>query len=641
MRTSNPHPRIPRPGLRRSLAAVAFAAATAGVTLGASSTAHAADTLRPVIEDPHYGDSLFHFYQEHYFSSITGLMVSQHFDRVSRHADQAEVLRGGLMLSYGMHREAGEIFAQLIQRGAPPAVQDRAWFFLAKIRYQRGLLAQADDALSRIGKNLPPDLDEERVLLHANLLMARDAYAEAAKVLASLPKDHAASQYVRYNLGVALIKNGDIEPGTALLDGVGRGRGKDEESRSLRDRANVALGFAALQQQRPDLAKTVLERVRLSGMLANKALLGFGWADAEAKNPRRALVAWTELARRDSSDAAVLEAKLAVPYAYTELGAYGQALQGLDAALDKFDAEGKALDDSIVAIRAGKLLTGLIEANPGEEMGWFWNIRVLPDMPHSGHLAQVLAKHEFQEAFKNYRDLNFLAKNLQTWLDNLGAFDNMLAERRKAYAARLPQVRALARDTGLGALQQRRDALAKELARAQAEEDAAAFADATQRELLQRMASVRALLAQRPGDPELAGTAEQLRRVSGAMTWQLAQEFPARAWEASKALQAADAGLAQARQREQALAQAQTEEPARFSRFGTRIAELAARIRALIPRVAALKREQQGQVQELAVAELLRQKEHLAEYVTQARFAVAQLHDRAHLAQDANHAKQP
>ncbi len=631
-----------RPAFARKLIALAvMAAAAAGATLGAAGAAHAAEKFRPVIEAPHFGDSLFHFYQEHYFSSVTSLMVSQHFERVTKHEDEAEVLRGGLLLSYGLHREAGEIFAQLIEKGASPAVQDRAWFYLAKIRYQRGFLVQANDALARIGKNLPPDLQEEHVLLHANVLMASADYARAARVLASLPKDHAAGPYVRYNLGVALIKTGEIEDGTAMLELVGRGRAVDEETRSLRDRANLALGFAALQQQRSDLAKTALERVRLSGMLANKALLGFGWADAEAKDPRRALVAWTELAGRDANDAAVLEAKLAVPYAYAELGSYGQALDGYTAALDTFDSETKALDESIAAIRSGALLSGLLDSNPGEEMGWFWNIRVLPDMPHSGHLAQVLARHDFQEAFKNYRDLVFLAKNLQNWADKLVVFEDMLANRRQAYAQRLPQVRAVAADTGLASLTRQRDALAQELTRAEEDADGTAFADAKQLELLQRIASVRDTLARHSGDAEIQGAAEALRRIAGAITWQLAQDFTARVWETKKSLQAVDAGLADAREREAALSRAQVEEPARFDAFGRRIVELATRIRALIPRVVALTGEQRGEVQELAVVELLRQKDHLAGYITQARFAVAQLHDRAHLAQDADHAKQP
>jgi Tetratricopeptide repeat len=620
---------------------IALAALVACSWLGGGAPVHAADKFRPVLEDPHFGDSVFHFYQEHYFSSVTSLMVSQHFNRIAKHADEAEVLRGGLLLSYGLHREAGAIFARLIENNAPPAVQDRAWFYLAKIRYQRGLLAEASEALTRIGAHLPPDLKEEHVLLHANVLMARQAYREAAKMLAGLPKEHSAGPYVRYNLGVALIKTGEIEDGIAMLEFVGRGKAADEEARSLRDRANLALGMAALREQRPDLAKTALERVRLNGMLANKALLGFGWAEAEQKNPRRALVAWSELAARDASDAAVLEAKLAVPYAYTELGAYRQSLEGFEAALDTFDTENKALDESIAAIRSGALLRGLLDANPGEEMGWFWNIRMLPDMPHSAHLAQVLAGHEFQEAFKNYRDLTFLANNLQSWLDKLVAFEDMLANRRKAYAERLPQIRAAASESGLGQLQRRRDALADELARAEYESNAAAFADSKQLEMLERMGSVREILARGAGDPQLVEAAEQLRRVAGALTWQLAQDYSARLWDVQKALKEVDTGLAGAREREAALRRAQIEEPVRFDRFGQRIVELAARIRALIPRVAALKSEQQGHVQELAVAELVLQKEHLAEYVIQARFAVAQLHDRAQLAQDSNNDKQP
>jgi len=43
-------------------------------------------------------------------------------------------------------------------------------------------------------------------------------------------------------------------------------------------------------------------------------------------------------------------------------------------------------------------------------------------------------------------------------------------------------------------------------------------------------------------------------------------------------------------------------------------------------------------VQELAAAELLRQKERVAVYANQARFAVAQIYDRAYVAKDAGNA---
>ena len=287
------------------------------VSVALACAVHAAEPPKPsVVQDPHYGDTLFRFWQDQYFTAITGLMTSQHFNRVSQHADEAEVLRGGMLLSYGMHKEAGEIFAQLIERGAAPSVRDRAWFYLAKIRYQRGFIEQAEEAMARIENNLPPALQEERVLLQSQLLMARGDFAGAAQVLETLAKSSSAGLYARYNLGVALVRSGDLPRGIAMLDEVGKAPAPSEEFKALRDKANVALGFAALTDEKPEAARAFLERVRLSSMLSNKALLGFGWASSALKEHKRALVPWTELTSgapgRDAGDAAVLEARIAV-----------------------------------------------------------------------------------------------------------------------------------------------------------------------------------------------------------------------------------------------------------------------------------------------------------------------------------------
>ncbi|MCS7101882.1 MAG: tetratricopeptide repeat protein, partial [Burkholderiaceae bacterium] len=548
------------------------------------------------------------------------------------HEDDAEILRGGLFLSYGLHKQAGEVFAALIERGAPPAVRDRAWFYLAKIRYQRGLLAQAEEALARIGGALPAPLAEERTLLAASLLMARGAYAEAAKLLAAV-KD-GAGLYARFNLGVAMIKSGDTAGGMAVLDQVGTAPADSEEYRSLRDRANLALGFAALQNEDPARARTYLERVRLQGLHANRALLAFGWAAAGLKQTRAALVPWTELAARTPVDAAVLEAKLAVPYAFAELGALRQALDGYQQALAAFERESAALDESIAAIRAGRLTAGLLARNPGEEMGWFWSIQELPEMPHAAHLAHVLAQHEFQEAFKNWRDLVFLDRNLRQWQEKLGALQDMLENRRQAFAARLPAVREQERALGVEDLARRHAALQTEFTQAAQRADGAGFADARELAAMARIEAARALLARLPASPERDEAAERLRRIEGALTWQLAQQAPVRRWEAQKGLREIEQGLAHARAAHARLAQAQREEPARFERFAARIDELAQRLQALLPQVAALTVEQEAHLQTLAVAELERQKERLVQYANHAHFAVAQILDRASVAQE-------
>lgn len=623
---------FPRTARRRLIDAVAVVIALGALcALGVLNAARAAEAPAPKheIQDPHYGDALFHFFQDRYFTSVTTLMASQHFERVSHHADEAEVLRGGMLLSYGLHREAGEIFANLIEKGAEPPVRDRAWFFLAKIRYQRGYLDGAQDAIARIENHLPPELAEERSLLQANILMARGDYAGAAGALDGVQAKSPGARYARYNLGIALIKAGDANRGTAVLDELGRAPAENEEYRSLRDRANVALGFSALTENQPKEARVYLERVRLKSLHANKALLGFGWAAAALKEPKLALVPWMELAQRDVSDAAALEAQIAVPYAYAELGAYGQSLARYNEAINAFERENTNLDESIKAIRSGTLVDALIERNPGDEMGWFWNIRELPEMPHANHLSQVLAQHEFQEAFKNYRDLRFLARNLDDWKDKLGVFQDMLDNRKKAFEERLPKVRQRASEIGIDALRKRRDTLAAELQRGEAQADGVAFADAKQTELLKRLADVNAGLEANANDPDTAKLRDRARLAGGVLNWQLAQDFTARLWDAKKELAAIDTQIADAQRLDAELAQAQRDEPERFERFAKRIAALGPKLDVMIPRVAALSKEQQLAVQDIAVAELSRQKERLAIYSTQARFAVAQLYDRA------------
>ncbi len=617
--------------------------------LAAAACAHAADDAakvpadpppRPVV-DPHYGDVLFEFFQSHYFPAITKLEVSQHFKRMPAHADEAEILRGGLLLSYGLHQQAGEVFENLLARGAAPSVRDRAWYFLGKVRYQRGLAADAAKALARIEHPLPAPLEEDRKLLQANVLMAIGDNAGAAALLTPMTGKRGENLYAKYNLGVALIRAGDTRRGTNLLDDIGRMTMPDEERRALRDKANVALGFAALKDGRPQDARDVLQRVRLQGIEADQALLGFGWAADAMNNPRVALVPWLELAGRDPTDAAVLEAQLAVPYAYAELGASAQALERYQVAIKNFDIENANLDATIGAIRAGKLVEGLMDRNPGEQMGWFQNFRDLPLMPHARHLTPVIAGNEFQEAFKNYRDLLYVGRNLAEWHDNLGVFDAMLTNRRQAFAERLPKVRAQAGAFDIEHLQQRSDANAAALREAEGTADGAAFANPAERELQARLARAQATLAALPpeADPALADAPDRLRRVAGALAWQLAHEFPARDWDAKKGQAQTEAALADVRTHDAELAKAQQDEPARFEDFARRIAELNTRLDALMPRVAALTQEQQVALNDIAVANLMQQKERLAGYTAQARFAVAQLYDRATEPAEGDHAK--
>jgi hypothetical protein len=644
------------------LAACAFAMlAMAHAHAQTPARSDAADAALPAVavKAPHHGDVLFHVFQGKSFSALSALMVSQHFARLAPHDDEAEVLRGGLLLSYGLHEEAREVFARLIESQAPPRVRDRAWFFLARLQQQRGHLVEAESSLARIGSPLVGALEDEHQLLRAQLRLAQGDAAGAATVLEALadPKAPrkpapAALMLARFNLAVALLRQGAGQPeheatvrGTALLEQVGATPSADEEQRAIRDRANVALGFAALQSRKPREARAALQRVRLEGAQSNKALLGHGWAASELNDPKLALVPWTELASRDLTDAAVLEAQIAVPYAMSEIGAYAQALDRYRLAVAQFAREHQALGESIAAIRGGALVQALVESNPDDDnaadagLAAFARIDRLPSMPHSSHLRPLLADHPFQETYKHLRDLRFLAVQLRGWQDKLGTYGAMLEERRAAFAVRLPKVRESAGAVNLPALDSRRAALAAELAEAERQADGGALADAAEQALLERLRRSRSVLAAAaPSDAGLAPAdvaqlAERLRRAEGALTWQLAQRAPERGWSVKKGLRDSARELDEARARDAALLRAQAEEPARHERFAARLAALGERIRALQPQVAALEAESGQTLAALAVAELQGQQERLLVYTAQAQLAIAQILDRAQLAQ--------
>ena len=127
-----------------------------------------------------------------------------------------------------------------------------------------------------------------------------------------------------------------------------------------------------------------------------------------------------ELHGRNLLDAAVQESYLAVPYAYGKLNANAQAADYYESAIKSFEDESQRIDTAVARIGSGHMLDDLLgAAPPTQELGWFWQLKQLPDEPESRYLYTLLADHDFQEGLKNYRDLGFLSSTLVRWTDNL------------------------------------------------------------------------------------------------------------------------------------------------------------------------------------------------------------------------------
>jgi len=606
-------------------------AAPGGAAWAEEAAAPARDLPPPgKVRDLDYGDVLFHFFQDDYFESIVRLEAARDMGRLEHHRGDAELLSGGLYLSLGMHAEASRIFAELLRGPVPQSVSDRAHFYLARIGYQRGYYREAETALSRIKGTLPGKLEPERRLLAANVLMAQQRYAEAAAQLATWTDGSRWAQYARFNLGVALVRSGDAARGRPYLEAVGTMVPRDDEERALKDRANLALGFALLQERAPDPAAAALARVRLDGPYTNKALLGLGWAETDAQRPDRALVPWLELRERKVLDAAVQESYLAVPYAYAKLASNGQAAEQYRHAVAAYETETRHLDESIAAIRAGGFLDAILEAAPAEDgVGWLWQLKAAPEAPHTRYLYHLLASHEFQEGLRNYRDLRLMQRNLERWSSSLEAFDEMIAARVAANEDRGPKAARALEKVDLDGLAQRQADLAAKVEEVAASRDVAALATPAQAQQWAALAELERRIAGLPEGPQREALAERHRLLRGSLLWELDSAYKLRLWKVRQGLRETDVELARAREQRGLVDEAGIAAPRSTEGFAARVGELGGRMSDLQPRIDRAAAAQERVLANVAVAELEAQKARLASYATQAQFALAALYDSA------------
>lgn len=585
-----------------------------------------------VVEDPHWGDVLFYFYQGEHLQSLTRLGAAQEFNRIPHHAIEAELLKGGLYLSLGQHEEAGRIFKALLNDNVPLDVRNRAWFYLAKVWYQRNYLADAANALSSIHGALPDDLEPERHLLEAQVLMYLDRYDEAIRALERWQPVGGAdawSHYARFNIGVALVRKERLDEAAKLLDAVGQVDAPTAELAALRDKANLALGFAWLKADRPEDAKKVLQRVRLEGPLSNKALLGVGWADAAQQHYTKALAPWLELRGRNLLDAAVQESYLATPYAYAQLNADKQAAEQYMLAVTAFGEEAQRIDQSIAAIRGGALLDAIIENDRADQVGWYWRLQNLPDAPETRYLYHLLASHEFQEGLKNYRDLKLMQRNLAAWALSLAAFDGMVDARRRAYELRMSALQKTLDEVDLDALEARKDELESRVKIIERENDVAGLATAREHEQWSKLERIEKVLASADqSDPLVQEMREKTRLLRGVLLWDFNASYKARLWRARRELRELEVAYKEARRRSVRVERAREDYPGRTEAFAGRVANLQPRIAVLSASLEAAARRQNQYLASIAIKELESQKQRLAAYSLQARFALAAIYDR-------------
>jgi len=595
------------------------------------------------LRDLYFGEALYQANQGHYFEALERLdaelalhngVDEPQRDSLQFHIGEAEFSVGDFELYYRMHRRAGRAIKAVLEGAVEESVRNEAAYRLARIHFQKDQAGDALVALDRISGKTPVAIRDDVEFLRANVYMALGRPVDAATVLKRLQGAQSLSGFAAYNLGIALLQEGREQDAIAQLDKAGQLSLSDAGPLAIRDKSNMLLGKLMLEATDFTHAQQYFDRVRLDGPFSNQALLSAGWADVSAQNYERAVVPWSMLAKREVTDAAVQEAMLALPYAYSKLNVHGRAAVLYGDALKSFGEELGKVDASIKSIADGRFLKALVREEIQQDKGWVIRLRTLPDAPETFYLMQLMASHDFQTALQNYLDLDELRRKMAGWQTSLDAYEDMIRLRRKNYEPLLPGVDAQFRelDAQIRLRMEQRNHLQQRLHQLLIEPRPDLLATADERIVMETLRGIEQSL-EKARSADVPQLQERLRRLKGVLTWTLYTSYPERLTEAHEHLNALNADIAVLNKQYQEFVRARQAAEHSYLGYDDTIKRLRTRAAESLETVNKLMAQQGHLIETVAIDELKTRRARLEVYQTQARYAVADSYDRAAKAQ--------
>ncbi len=443
------------------------------------------------VEDLALGVALYEYFQQNDFSALSELMVGEELDRLQNQPEFSGQLTTGIMLSYGMDKEAARrLDASFLAQGGANENIARSNYYLAKLLYRKGEYGEAYDALARVDKSLTRELQGEMsFLLNSSFLLA--GYAGPAGTLAKaespykLPSSkHLAvwGDYNQYNQLVYAMSGAEAgehsSASLSRLEKLARSLsssierledstqgGQFGELLALRDRTLLSVAYLHLQQNNPREAVRHLRQYSADGVEYNEALLAFGWAALQQEDYRRTIASWDQLIDQDTASPATREALLGLGFVLQKLDQKSAAVSAYDEAITRFSEEIAVLQD-LLPLLAERELEPFLRALQSQSLNWlddyqsedwdklaqtFLDESKLLDGGTAGYeaslnatssreyivllnrLHKLISEQEFVVLLAQQRDLRWLREKVDVWLQDLSAVENALDNQRQRF----------------------------------------------------------------------------------------------------------------------------------------------------------------------------------------------------------------
>lgn len=627
-----------------------------------SLSTYATSGLKDVeLRDLYFGEILFYAYQDLPFDALAKLdtELSQYYeldeselDPFYMHRGQAEFSVGDMEMQYRMNQRAAKAIQSVLGDGIDIATRNQAALALAKVFYKKNdpqstlyaldlIREEAEKSryeeiftLDLLRRKKPTTFKTDVAYLRALASIDTGLFSQAVNILQSLRKEKSLEGFVLYNLGIALILDGKEQEGIKVLDELGRLETSDNGLLAIKDKTNLKLAYLFLDKSDGKQAQKYFERVRLDGPYSNQALLGAGWVAVAQGRYDRALVPWSILHERAETNRSVQEALMAVPYAYGKLKAHGKAANLYDHAMDVFAGEISSLDNSIKSIRKGKLLAALLDEKSEKDKNWVVNLRNLPDTPETRYLLDLMASHDFQQSYKNYKDLSELHHHLDKWLADLRVYEEMIEIRRTYQQPVLPLVEEKFKkvDAKIKLRLEQRDNLATKIKNILIAPRPEYLATSTERQAMDTITELEEMIAVNPKVVD-ENVVSRIKRLRGILLWQIHTEYDQRLTDAYNNLVSLDEIIKKLKLTHNSFIRTRQAATQSYEGYTIPIRQLRTRLFSAQRKLKGVMAKQGRLLETMAINELDLRRKHLEDYQIKARFALAESYDRATKAQ--------
>ncbi|MBY5962059.1 tetratricopeptide repeat protein [Marinobacter nauticus] len=596
-------------------------------------------------KDLRYGWALYEYHQGNAFEALTQLAVAREQGGIEGHGEHPALVEGGLMLSWGMTREASKLFTELLGSDGTgstlsPEVRNQAWFYLGKVFFLEGNRELAGENLERVDAEALAeanhDLYREWVYLRARVAMMSSRIEDESKLTSlkeQLEDTDIWSLYLQYNSAVAALDAGDVATAEAELQTLiaiiqqsADSAEPEAEREGLLDRARLSLARLYLRDDRFDAALEVLGDMPLNGVFADQALFDYAVAAAGQGRPDWALDALDTLSNRDLFLPWRQQVPFARAYVLEQMNEPQRALPAFRQAADLYQARIEELDNIRNRLNEESLMAQLDFSRDSDGIltDSYGRLRV---QPVDFGMAEVLVSESFQQALAELNELYRMQFFIAERQSRFESFRIMLETREQQRQVRIAETRRALENQQADQWQTLHEEFREMIVTALAEEDAEFFMTSEQKALREKLNEVEETLAGLPDDATTASQRETYRRMRAYFDWWIADDYGVNRWAAQKQLRELD--------REMQHFQAQRQRVETLTSDDDRHAELARRISASERELATLGEEVAvalsnarrillSQVDSMLVA----QQEELNGYLLASRHAQARLADQ-------------